>query len=81
MWALKKRRDNILVADIEVHMVADMVADMEEDVVAGVDFIEMVQFRPNLFCLSNFTFLTNFHNFVQISQCSILMRELVTGVG
>ena len=58
-----------------------MVADMEEDMVADVDFIEMVQFRPNKFFLSNFTFLTKFHNFVQISQCSILMRELVTGVG
>ena len=61
MWALKKRRDNIVVADIEVHMVADMVADMEEDVVAGVDFIEMVQFRPNLF------FFVKFHIFDQFS--------------
>ena len=58
-----------------------MVADMEEDMVADVDFIEMVQFRPNKFFLSNFTFLTKFHNFVQISQCSILMRELVMGLG
>ena len=42
-------------------MVADMVADMEEDMVADVDFIEMVQFRPNKF------FFVKFHIFDQIS--------------
>ena len=51
----------------------DMVADMEVDKVA-----DMV---ADIVANNNFTFLTKFHNFVKISQYSILMRELVTGVG
>ena len=37
IWALKKRRGNIVVADMVADMAADMVADTEVDMVADME--------------------------------------------
>ena len=43
LWALTKRRDNIMVANMVANMKVDMVADMKVDMVANmeVDMVEM----------------------------------------
>ena len=37
LWALTKRRDNIVVADMVAYMNVDMVTEMEVDMVADMD--------------------------------------------